>query len=550
MLAHWLPLAVPLEFAKNQGQTQGSFEHMNARLQNEDAIYKKHVRTKDAQMAYINLYSKFELLFYRLNQNDIVDTSQGKAIEDAEERDRALAMRLSVDVPLLEQRVRELEDELFEVENSCSVDLGELQDVLTMVVGTLADAEACETVVECFSDAVNGIWKKCPIWLKTAFLVVIDPFRLFIDDGDRADIGYLWSGALGTLIVFITLNVVALVCLKLRVIWKFACWCLRMVINCPLFRLWAEVNKAFKKDEEKLEAQKAKRDAKEIRRELAEIRKQLQEAVEKRKEKASTEQEQSSSEKEKVEKKRGPITCTNCGQTGHGWRMCPQPQRCYWCGSKTHLYKDCSRKKRGLPRMTIEERTQKSDDGRSQIGSVMGDDSRSEMSSCLQDLNERLKELEDDTHSDVSLAPRGSECTVNAAMGAGPSEKKRQYKIKGRLNDGPLRSLLIDTGAEYNIIPTKLAEQMGLALREAEHSRVVGYDGSPQVVKGVAKIKTTIGSQLRELDFLVVDVDLLIVGDPGLQSYEMQIVCREEDKHVKLSDGTKVLCHVVEGQKN
>ena len=110
-------------------------------------------------------------------------------------------------------------------------------------------------------------------------------------------------------------------------------------------------------------------------------------------------------------------------------------------------------------------------------------------------------------------------------------------------------SCLLDTGAETNVLPAKLARKHNLVLRSAKVQNVTSFNNQTSSTSGEVCMLCTLGNKGAKIPFVVCEgVQRPILGLQALQAFKLQLNCDEDC--VYDDKGNKILIHNVTVSKN
>ena len=116
-------------------------------------------------------------------------------------------------------------------------------------------------------------------------------------------------------------------------------------------------------------------------------------------------------------------------------------------------------------------------------------------------------------------------------------------KITGKI------SCLLDSGAQTNILPAKLARKHNLVLKSTKIRTVTSFNNQTTNTCGEISLVCTLGNKGAEIPFVVCEgVQRPILGLRTLQAFKLQLNCDEDC--VYDGEGNKILIHNVSVSKN
>ena len=130
------------------------------------------------------------------------------------------------------------------------------------------------------------------------------------------------------------------------------------------------------------------------------------------------------------------------------------------------------------------------------------------------------------------------------------SQRMIQYNVPLNMeNIAGKISCLLDTGAQTNILPAKLARRHNLVLRSSKVRDVTSFNNQTTRPSGEIALVCTLGKQSAEIPFVVCEgVQRPILGMQALQAFKLQLNCEEDA--VYDDKGNKILIHNVSVSKN
>ena len=110
-------------------------------------------------------------------------------------------------------------------------------------------------------------------------------------------------------------------------------------------------------------------------------------------------------------------------------------------------------------------------------------------------------------------------------------------------------SCLLDTGAETNVLPAKMARKHNLVLRSTKVHNVTSFNNQTTSTSGEVCMLCTLGNKGAKIPFVVCEgVQRPILGLQALQAFKLQLDCSEDC--VYDDKGNKILIHNVTVSKN
>lgn len=156
--------------------------------------------------------------------------------------------------------------------------------------------------------------------------------------------------------------------------------------------------------------------------------------------------------------------------------------------------------------------------------------------------------------SEFSFKPTANPSRVTAVESAA-TERGVRLQTPIMLNEIKVNKVLLDTGAEVNVLPTAFCTKHAVVYQGLKEEEKLGLRGFTEAVVatpvGKVTFVTRIGpSEEAEIDFLIVDgATDVIVGMKTLSKLELSVDCATGDvTHAK--SGRTVRCSIVTVQKN
>lgn len=202
--------------------------------------------------------------------------------------------------------------------------------------------------------------------------------------------------------------------------------------------------------------------------------------------------------------------------------MCPAATKCWWCGSPSHFKERCPLRISGQPqswKFGKPIRAVQVD----RLGQVYE-------GSVQEEVGDRSRLIREVLKGDVRWG------------------EDRVFQTPISLGGVQVPKVILDTGAEVNVIPLSVCRRFGFVFQNAGPDiTLAGFDGNP-ICKPIGRVSflTTVGpSESSQIEFLVVEkASETLVGLPTLCRLKLQLDCATGEVLHKPS-GKRVYCSVV-----
>ena len=341
---------------------------------------------------------------------------------------------------------------------------------------------------------------------------------------------------LGALVLFVLLNVMAFCFRSFAFICRWIMSGIKLFFKMPLFMvLWEFYGTMRKSEEEDRKKGEKKEKEKELfdRLELLEKNQKLNAthayvssgAWRVDEEAGAEDDKKEDSEEKGREKKRGKLWCDFCKRSGHTEEECFQKLRCDYCGYKGHGAKDCWTKMRHQLH------------GKPKGWSRKIPDKKEPEEPRKEELEPSGKEPEEGTSDGMVMRAEDGSLKYNNVL----------LHVPATINEKKVAKVLVDTGAEVNVISPQDAGKLMLSVDAAGVKTLSAFNGFSTPIEGTTRVRLAIGpnEQPRDVEFWVAKgVKEPVVGMRVLRDFGLSVDC-ESGCLVENGTGRRLCCSLL-----